>query len=70
MSVVRDMLPTKILIVRRTKQNMLMFVSSCAIWGKKKLRFIKNQEVSRLLNIPLWITTPVSNVPLIGDILF
>ena len=32
-------------IVRRTKQNQLMFVSNC---GKEKLRFIKSQEVSRL----------------------
>ena len=31
--------------VRRTKQNRLMLVSNCAICGKKKLRFIKNQEV-------------------------
>ena len=52
-SVVRYTLPTKILSVRGTKLNMFMFVSSCAICGKKKLRFIKNQEVSRLLNIPL-----------------
>ena len=34
--------------VRRTKQNRLILVSNCSIWAKKKSRFIKNQEVSRL----------------------
>ena len=33
---------------RRTKQNRLMLASNCAVCGKKKLRFIKNQEASRL----------------------
>ena len=48
---------------------MLMLVSNCAICGKKKLRLIKNQEASRLLN-KLGIRTPLSNIPWIGDILF
>ena len=34
--------------VRRTKQNRLMFLSNCAVRGKKKSRFIKNQEASTL----------------------
>ena len=46
----------------RTKQNRLMLVSNCAICGKKKLRLIKNQEASRLLN-KLGIRTPLSNIP-------
>ena len=32
--------------VRRTKQNRLMILSNCAICGKKKSRFIRNQEAS------------------------
>ena len=32
---------------RRTKQNRLLFVSNCAICGKKKWRFVKNQEGRR-----------------------
>ena len=32
---------------KRTKQNRLMFVSNCAICGKKKWRFVKNQEGRR-----------------------
>ena len=34
--------------VRTAKQNRLMFLSNCTICGKKKSRFIKNQEASRL----------------------
>ena len=34
--------------VRRTKQNRLVLVIDCAACGKKKARFIKNQETSRL----------------------
>ena len=30
----------------RTKENVWMFVSNFAICGKKKAKFIKNQEVS------------------------
>ena len=32
--------------VRKTKQNRLMFLSNCAIYDKRKLTFIKNQEFS------------------------
>ena len=32
--------------VRRTKQNRLMLVLNCALYGKKKLRFIKNYKMS------------------------
>ena len=34
--------------VGRTKQNRLMFFSNSAVCRKKKSRFIKNQEGSRL----------------------
>ena len=34
--------------VRRTKQNRLVLIIDCAACGKKKSRFIKNQETSRL----------------------
>ena len=33
---------------RKTKQNRLMVSSNSAVCGKKKSRFIKNQEASRL----------------------
>ena len=35
---------------RRTKQNILMLVSNGSFSGKKKSRFIKNQESSGLLS--------------------
>ena len=50
---------------QRSKQNRLMFVSNCATCHKKKSRFIKNQEVRKLR-----IRTPVSDIPLIGNIFF
>ena len=34
--------------VKRTKQNSLMLVSNCTVCSKKKFRFDKNQEASRL----------------------
>ena len=57
-------------IVSRTKQNRLMLVSNCAICGKKKSRFIKNQEASQSLS-KLGIRTQISNnIPLVSDILY
>ena len=31
-----------------TKQNKVMLLSNCVVYGEKKSRFIKNQETSRL----------------------
>ena len=46
-----------------------MLVSDCAICGKEKSRFIKNQEKSGLLS-KLKFRTPLSNTQLFGDIVF
>ena len=46
-----------------------MILSKCAICGSKKSRFIKNQEAKGLLS-NLDIKTPLSKVPILGDILF
>ena len=32
--------------VGKTKENRLMLLSNCAVSGKKKLTFIKNQELN------------------------
>ena len=32
--------------VRKTKQNRLLILSSCAVCGNRKSTFIKNQEIS------------------------
>ena len=54
---------------RRTKQNRLMLESNYAFCGKEKSTFIRNQEASGLLS-NLGTRTPLSNIPLIDDILF
>ena len=46
-----------------------MILSKCAICGSKKSRFIKNQEAKGLLS-NLGVRTPLSKVPILGDILF
>ena len=45
-----------------------MILSKCAICGNKKSRFIENQEEKGLLS-KLGIKTPLSKVPIIGDVL-
>ena len=46
-----------------------MILPKCAIFGSKKSRFIKNQEAKGLLS-NLGLRTPLSKVPILGDILF
>ena len=46
-----------------------MILSKCAICGSKKSRFIKDQETKGLLS-NLGVRTPLSKVPVVGDILF
>ena len=46
-----------------------MIWSKCTICGSKKSRFIKNQNAKGLLS-NLGIKTPLSKVPILGDILF
>ena len=46
-----------------------MILSKCAKCGSKKSTFIKNQEANELLS-NLGIRTPLSEVPILGYILF
>ena len=55
--------------VSKTSNGRTMVLSKCAICGSKKSRFIKNQEAKGLLS-NLGIKTPLSKVPILGDILF
>ena len=55
--------------VSKTSNGRTMILSKCAICGSKKSRFIKNQEAKGLLS-NLGIKTPLSKVPVLGDILF
>ena len=56
-------------IVSSTSNGRAMVLSKCAICGSKKSGFIKNQEAKGLLS-NLGIKTPLSKVPILGDILF
>ena len=55
--------------VSSTSNNRLMILSKCAICGSKKSKFIKQQEAKGLLS-KLGIKTPLSKIPILGDILF
>ena len=46
-----------------------MILSKCPICGTKKSKFIKKEEAKGLLN-NLGIRTPLSKIPLLGDVLF
>ena len=52
-----------------TSNGRTMILSKCAICGSKKSKFIKKQEGKRLLS-NLGIRTPLSKIPLLGDVLF
>ena len=51
--------------VVRTKNDRLMLSSKCAICGKKKSKFIKEQEAKGLLS-NLGIKTLLSKIPLLN----
>ena len=55
--------------VSGTSNGKAMILSNCAICSNKKSRFIKNQEAKGLLS-NLGLGTPLSEVPILGDILF
>ena len=55
--------------ISSTNNDKLMILSKCAICGSKKSKFIKKQEGKGILS-SLGIKTPLSKVPLLGDVLF
>ena len=55
--------------VSNTSNGRKTILSKCTICGSKKPRFIKNQEAKGLLS-NLDVKTPLSSVPVLGDILF
>ena len=52
-----------------TSNGKLMILSKCAICGSRKSRFIKKQDAKGILS-SLGIKTPLSKIPLLGDVLF
>ena len=55
--------------VSNTSNDKTVFLSKCAKCGSKNSRFIKNHEGKGLLS-NLGIKTPLTKVPILGDILF
>ena len=55
--------------ISKKSNGRTMVLSKCAIFGCKNSIFIKNQEVKGLLS-NLGVTTPLSKIPILGDILF
>ena len=55
--------------VSATSNGKTMLLSKSAIRGAKKSNFFKKQEAKRLLS-NLCIRTPLSKIPLLGDVLF
>ena len=55
--------------ITRTENGRIMLLSKCAMCDSKKSKFIKEQEASGLLS-SLGIKTPLSNIPLLGPLLF
>ena len=55
--------------VSATSNGKAMVLSKCAICGSKKSNSIKKQEAKGLLS-NLGIRTPLSKIPILGDVLF
>ena len=55
--------------VSKTSNDKTTLSSKCTKCDSKKTRFIKNQEAKGLLS-HLGIRTPLTKVPILGDILF
>ena len=55
--------------ISKRSNGRTMILSKCAICDGKKSRFSKNQEAKGLLS-NLSVTTPLSKVPILDDILF
>ena len=55
--------------VSSTSDGRVMILSKGAICGSKKSKFINKQEAKGLLS-KLSIKTPLSKIPVLGDILF
>ena len=55
--------------VSSTSNGKLMIISKCTISNSKKSKVINQQEAKGLLN-KLGIKTPLSKIPILGDILF
>ena len=55
--------------ISATSNGKTMILSKCALCGAQKSKFIKKQEAKGLLS-NVGIRTPLSKIPLLGDVLF
>ena len=55
--------------ISKTTNGKTIILSTCAICGSKKSKFIKQQEAQGLLS-NLGLKTPLNKIPVLGDILF
>ena len=55
--------------VSKTTNRKAIILSTCAICGSEKSKFIKEQEAKGLLS-NLGLKTPLNKIPVLGDILF
>ena len=55
--------------VSKTTNGKAIILSTCAICGSKKSKFIKEQEAKGLLS-NLGLRTPLNKIPVLRDILF
>ena len=55
--------------VSKTTNGKAIILSTCAICGSKKSKFIKEQEAKGLLS-NLGPRTPLNKIPVLGDIFF
>ena len=55
--------------VSKTTNGKTIILSTCAICGSKKSKFIKDQEAKGLLS-NLGLRTPLNKIPVLRDILF
>ena len=60
---------SKIPKVARTKNGRTMLLSKCAVYDRKILELLKEQEASGLLST-LGIKTPLNKIPLLAPLLF
>ena len=59
----------KRIIMNKLECMMMMILSTCAICGSKKSKFIEEQQAKGLLS-NLGLRTPLNKIPILGDILF
>ena len=55
--------------VSKTKNDKTVILSECTLCGSKKSKFIKEQQGKGLFS-NLGIRTPLSNIPILRDIVF